>query len=51
MNTKWKPPLHGWHTLNFDGVAKGNPSPANIVGNIKDPYGRLVTGYVGGIGI
>lgn len=27
---KWAPPPLGWHKLNFDGVARGNPGIAGV---------------------
>lgn len=50
-NTIWKPLAMNWFKLNFDGVAKGNPSLASIGGVIKDCKGNLVVRFTGGIGI
>jgi len=37
--------------MNFDGAAKGNPGRASICGIIRDPFGKMVVGFVGGIGV
>jgi hypothetical protein len=37
---KWFPPPHGWHKLNFDGAARGNPGMAGIGCIINDDSGN-----------
>lgn len=35
----WKSPLDGWHKANFDGAAKGNPTPVGCGGIIRNCFG------------
>jgi ribonuclease HI len=39
---KWFPPPHGWHKLNFDGAARGNPGTAGIGCIINDDSGNWI---------
>ena len=39
---KWTPPPPGWHKLNFDGAARGNPGVAGAGCIINDENGRWV---------
>ena len=41
-NCKWTPPPPGWHKLNFDGAARGNPGIAGVGCILNDEYGRWV---------
>ena len=41
-NCKWAPPPQGWHKLNFDGVAQGNPGISGIGCIINDDHGKWI---------
>ena len=41
-NCKWTPPPPGWHKLNFDGAARGNPGIAGVGCILNDENGRWV---------
>ena len=44
-NCKWAPPPPGWHKLNFDGAARGNPGVSGIGCIINDEDGRWVAKF------
>jgi len=48
--SSWSPPAYNTYKLNFDGAAKGNPSPAGFGGVIKRHTGEAVRVYYGTIG-
>lgn len=41
------PPPPGWIELNFDGVFNELNGKASIGGPIQDPYGNMVTAFIG----
>ena len=41
-NCKWTPPPPGWHKLNFDGAARGNPGIAGVGCILNDENGKWV---------
>ena len=39
---RWAPPLPGWHKLNFDGAARGNPGIAGVGCIVNDEKGKWI---------
>ncbi|KAJ4960664.1 hypothetical protein NE237_020574 [Protea cynaroides] len=47
----WRPPMHGWCKINFDGSSIGNPGMAGARGVIRNPSGEVCFAFAEFLGV